>query len=199
MTKAFFLEIDGAHGEGGGQLLRTAAALSVVTGRPVRIGQIRAGRDRPGLAPQHLAAVKALAALCGAQVEGLALRWLELTFVPGLVRSGEYEFDVGTAASIALVLQALLPAAIASGEAFSFAIHGGTEVRAAPPMDYLGHVLVPLLAKMGARVSIELVRRGYYPRGGGEVRVAVAACSGLQPLALKACCSSSRRRCSSCR
>jgi RNA 3'-terminal phosphate cyclase (ATP)/RNA 3'-terminal phosphate cyclase (GTP) len=185
MATASFLEIDGAHGEGGGQLLRTAVALSAITGTPLRVFNIRARRDKPGLAPQHLTAVKALAALCDAQVDGLALRSLDLVFSPGAVRSGAYEFDVGTAGSIALVLQALLPVAIASGEAFSFHIRGGTDVRGAPPMDYLRHVLLPLLAKMDARVRIDVLRRGYYPRGGGEVRAEVAACPGLRPLALQ--------------
>jgi len=164
--------------------LRTAVALAVICGRPLRIVNIRARRANPGLAPQHLTAVKALAAVCGAEVEGLAPKSLELRFRPGPIRPGAYEFDVGTAGSIALVLQALLPAAVSSGEAFSCRIVGGTDVRGAPPMDYLREVLVPLLGKMGARVALDIVRRGYYPRGGGDVRVEVSPCRGLKPLVL---------------
>src|SRR3990167_7837570 len=104
-------EIDGSHGEGGGQLLRTACVLSAITGDPVRLHNIRARRAPPGLAPQHLTAVKAVAALCDAQVEGLELRSTELIFRPGRLRGGEFRFDVGTAGSVTLVLQALLPAA----------------------------------------------------------------------------------------
>lgn len=184
MTAGSFLEIDGAHGEGGGQLLRTAVALSVIADRPLRVFNIRARRANPGLAPQHLTAVKALAAVCGAEVEGLAPKSLGLSFRPGPIRAGAYEFDVGTAGSITLVLQALLPVAISSGEAFSFRIRGGTDVRGAPPMDYLRYVLLPLLEKMGARVELDIVRRGYYPCGGGEVRVEVPRCRGLRPLVL---------------
>lgn len=181
---ASLMEIDGSHGEGGGQLLRTAVALSVIAGKPLRIVHIRARRDNPGLAPQHLTAVRALAELCDAEVEGLVPKSQQLVFRPGLLRAGAYEFDVGTAGSIALVLQALLPVAIASGAAFSFRIRGGTDVRGAPPMDYLRYVLIPLLEKMGAQVRVDILRRGYYPRGGGEVQVEVPACSGLRPLLL---------------
>jgi RNA 3'-phosphate cyclase len=178
------MEIDGSHGEGGGQLLRTAVALSVIAMKPLRVVNIRARRDKPGLAPQHMTAVRALAELCDAEVEGLAPKSLQIVFRPGALRPGAYDFDVGTAGSIALVLQALLPVAISSGEEFSFHIRGGTDVRGAPPMDFLRYVLVPLLAKMGAKVHVDILRRGYYPRGGGEVQVEVPSCSGLRPLVL---------------
>jgi RNA 3'-terminal phosphate cyclase (ATP) len=166
-------EIDGSHGEGGGQLLRTACALSAVTGEAVRLMNIRARRVPAGLAPQHLAAVKALAALSGADVEGLALRATELVFRPGQLRGGEFHFDIGTAGSITLVLQALLPAALCGTGPTRLRVTGGTDVRAAPPLDYLRFVLLPLLARMGVRAEIQCERRGYYPRGGGEVVVAV--------------------------
>jgi RNA 3'-terminal phosphate cyclase (ATP) len=166
-------EIDGSHGEGGGQLLRTACALSAITGDPVRLHAIRARRAPPGLAPQHLTAVKAVAALCDANVEGLALRSPELIFRPGRLRGGEFRFDVGTAGSVTLVLQALLPAALVCDAPVRIHLTGGTDVRAAPPLDYLRFVLLPLLAQMGASVELTLVRRGYYPRGGGVVEVLV--------------------------
>ena len=166
-------EIDGSYGEGGGQLLRTACALAAITGEPVRLRDIRARRAPPGLAPQHLTAVKAVAVLCGAETEGLELRSQELVFRPGKLRGGEFRFDVGTAGSVTLVLQALLPAALAAGAPVRIHLTGGTDVRAAPPLDYLRFVLLPLLGRMGARVELALQRRGYYPRGGGEITVAV--------------------------
>lgn len=178
------LDIDGAHGEGGGQLLRMAVALSVLTSTPVHLTHIRAGRPKPGLAAQHLTAVRALAEVCGAEVEGLVLGSRDIRFRPGRVRPGDYRFDVGTAGSVALVLQALLPVAVAARTPFSFSIRGGTDVEGAPPLDYLRLVLLPLLARLGARVEIECLRRGYYPKGGGEVRVSVPANGPLSPVDL---------------
>lgn len=172
-------DIDGSHGEGGGQLLRTACALAAITGEAVHLHHIRARRTPPGLAPQHLTAVRAVAALCGARVEGLDLRSPELSFHPEKLRGGEFHFDVGTAGSVTLVLQALLPAALHAGAPVRIQLAGGTDVRAAPPLDYLRHVLLPLLAQMGAEVQLTLRRRGYYPRGGGLVEVLV------QPRVLK--------------
>lgn len=178
-------EIDGSYGEGGGQLLRTACALSAITGEPVRLHDIRARRSPPGLAPQHLTAVKAVAALCDAHVEGLELRSPELSFHPNRLRGGEFRFDVGTAGSITLVLQALLPAALHADAPVRLHLTGGTDVRAAPPLDYLRFVLLPRLAQMGAEVELTLQRRGYYPRGGGVVEVVVQPCR-LRPLRIEA-------------
>lgn len=167
------ITIDGSHGEGGGQLVRMSCALSALTGRPVRLNNVRACRAPPGLAPQHLAAVQAVAQLCGAETEGLALRTLEFTFRPGPIRGGDYRFDVGTAGSITLVLQAVLPVALAAPAASCLHIIGGTDVKAAPPFDYFRYIFVPLLQRLGLDVRVTLVRRGYYPRGGGEVEVRV--------------------------
>lgn len=178
-------EIDGSYGEGGGQLLRTACALSAITGEPVRLHDIRARRSPPGLAPQHLTAVKAVAALCDAHVEGLELRSPELIFRPHRLRGGEFRFDIGTAGSITLVLQALLPAAHHADAPVRIHLTGGTDVRAAPPLDYLRFVLLPLLAQMGAEVGLTLQRRGYYPRGGGVVEVVVQP-RRLKPLQIEA-------------
>ncbi len=172
-NNAWMREIDGSFGEGGGQLLRTACALAAITGTPVRLRNIRARRAPAGLAPQHLTAVKAVAALCEAHVEGLELRSEELVFRPGKLHGGEFRFDVGTAGSVTLVLQALLPATLVCGAPVRIHLSGGTDVRAAPPLDYLRFVLLPLLVRMGANVELALQRRGYYPRGGGEVTVAV--------------------------
>lgn len=180
-------EIDGSYGEGGGQLLRTACALAALRGEAVRIVNIRANRSPPGLAPQHLTAVRAVAALCAAQVEGLAVRAREILFRPGRLQGGRYRFDVGTAGAITLVLQAVLPAALACGEPVHLTITGGTDVRAAPPFDYFRYVFLPLLARLGAGVGVELKRRGYYPRGGGEVEVTIEPARRLRPLRLDEC------------
>ena len=174
------LEIDGAYGEGGGQLLRTALALSAVTGHAMRVCNIRGGRDKPGLAPQHLAAARAVAAVCGATAEGLELRSQQISFSPVRLSGGRYRFEVGTAGSVPLVLQALLPAMIAAADHFEVSVTGGTDVRAAPPIDYLREVLLAHLARMGAEVEVTIVRRGYYPAGGGEVHVRIRP-SRLRP------------------
>lgn len=180
------LDVDGSHGEGGGQLLRTAIALSALTHTPVRIHSIRLRRDKPGLAPQHLAAVRAVGGLCAARVSGLALRSGEIVFEPGAVQAHDFTVDVGTAGSITLVLQALLPVMAAAGAGFTVRVAGGTDVRGAPPLDYLRGVLLPLLARVGVRVRLGAVRRGYYPRGGGVVEAMVAP-GRLGPLRLESC------------
>ena len=174
------LEIDGAHGEGGGQLLRTAVALAALTGLAVRISNIRAGRAKPGLAAQHVAAVRAVAELCQARVDGLALHARQIEFAPGRLRGGSFRFDIGTAGSMMLVLQALSPVAIAAGAACRVAITGGTDVRGAPSLDYVRQVLLPLLRRMGAKLDLEVRRRGYYPRGGGEIGISFSRAT-LQP------------------
>ena len=178
------LVIDGAHGEGGGQLVRTACALAAITGKAVRVFNIRAHRDPPGLAPQHVTAVRAVAELCAAAVEGLALRARELVFRPGTLRGGQFRFDVGTAGSVTLVLQAVLPAAFAGAARSTLCLVGGTDVTGAPPLDYLRFVFLPVLARMGLHAEIKVRQRGYYPRGGGYVEVEVAP--GMpQPLVLE--------------
>jgi RNA 3'-terminal phosphate cyclase (ATP) len=186
------LVIDGSYGEGGGQVLRTSLTLASITGVPVRIERIRAGRPRPGLRPQHLTAVRAAAAICEARLEGDDIGSQTLAFVPGSsTRPGNYLFDVaeaaqgGSAGSVGLVLQTvLLPLALA-GEPSTLAIRGGTHVPWAPSASYLEHVYAPSLAQMGARAQIELKRWGFYPAGGGEVRVHIPRCERpLRPLVL---------------
>ena len=174
------LVIDGSHGEGGGQVLRTALTLAVLTGKPMRIEHIRAGRRKPGLRPQHLTAVRVAAVVCGARLEGDELGSQALTFVPGGPPCpGEYTFDVaeaargGSAGSVSLVLQTvLLPLALAEGES-RLTLRGGTHVPWAPPASYLEHVFLPALAQMGVRAQMELMRWGFYPAGGGEIRVRI--------------------------
>jgi RNA 3'-terminal phosphate cyclase (ATP) len=177
--------IDGSHGEGGGQVLRTALALSAITGQPARIESIRAGRKNPGLRPQHLTAVYAAAAICAAQLEGDDLGSQTLTFVPGsLPRPGEYTFDVaeaaqgGSAGSVGLVLQTVLLPLATGAEESHLTLKGGTHVPWAPPVSYLIHVFLPALRQMGIRVQIELARWGFYPAGGGEISVQIAGREG---------------------
>lgn len=170
------IEIAGDTGEGGGQLTRTAVALAAVTGRPLRLTRIRARRTKPGLAPQHLTALRAVATLAGGDIEGLALGATDVVFRPGRLRGGQYEFDVGTAGSIALLVQALLPVMVAAHAPVMARLVGGTDVRMAPPLDYLRQVLLPLLARFGVAATLDLERRGYYPRGGGAARLSVSPC-----------------------
>ena len=172
---ALVIEIDGAYGEGGGQLVRTAVALAALSGRPLRLRNVRAQRARPGLAAQHLAALRAVAALCDARCEGLELRAQAFSFEPrARPAGGELRVDVGTAGSVTLVLQALVPVLLAARTPARVVVTGGTDVRQAPSWDYFREVLLRLLARMGLRLRASLARRGYYPRGGGEITLEVA-------------------------
>ena len=176
------IEVDGSYGEGGGQLVRTAVALSALTGSALRLAGVRAKRARPGLAPQHLAAVRAVAALCNARCEGLELRSSGFTFEPRTqAAGGEVRVEIGTAGSVTLVLQALLPILLGAPRASRVVVTGGTDVRQAPTWDYFCEVLVRLLRGMGVRMRTSLTRRGYYPGGGGEASVEVEP---AQPRAL---------------
>ena len=169
------IRIDGSHGEGGGQLLRTAVALAAITGRRLTIDNIRARREKPGLAPQHVAAVRAVGAVCDAAIDGLAVGSTALTIVPERLHGGDFRVDVGTAGSVTLVLQALLPVIAAAGAPATVVVRGGTDVRAAPPLDYFRAVTLPLLARLGIPTELEIRRRGYFPRGGGEIALSVGA------------------------
>ena len=179
------LDIDGSYGEGGGQLLRLSAALSAITGVGIRITNIRARRGKPGLAPQHLTAVHAVGKLCDAEIEGLALRSQMVTFEPKKLRAGEYRFNIGTAGSVTLVLQALLPVMLVMQAPCKVHITGGTDVRQAPPADYLCEILIRLIKQLGAQAEMRILRRGYYPQGGGEIEV-VAKPAQLIPAAFSA-------------
>lgn len=180
------VRLDGALGEGGGQVLRTALALSLATGRPFEIVNIRAKRERPGLLRQHLTAVNAAAAVSSAEVTGAEPGSQSLAFRPGAVRPGEYLFQVGTAGSACLVAQTiLLPLALAGGRS-SVVIEGGTHNPAAPPFDHLADAWLPHLRAIGYRVEASLERAGFYPAGGGRIRLAVEPAAGaFQPLVLE--------------
>ena len=178
------LHLDGSRGEGGGQILRTSLALSMITGKPFRIERIRAGRPKPGLMRQHLTAVKAAAEVCDAQTIGAELRSQILTFEPGAVRPGEYRFDIGTAGSASLVLQTVLPPLMRGEQASRLTLCGGTHNIHAPPFDFLAKAFLPLLARIGPQASATLVRPGFYPAGGGEVVVDIQPASQLKPIEL---------------
>ncbi|MEJ5330300.1 MAG: RNA 3'-terminal phosphate cyclase [Desulfobaccales bacterium] len=182
------LYLDGSYGEGGGQIVRTSLSLAALVGEAVRIENIRAGRPKPGLKAQHLTAVKALARISGAEVKGAELNSLELTFIPGRVQAGHYVFDVaetmGSAGSVSLVAQAILPALLFAPGKSTVIIKGGTHVPWSPPVHYLLHVFLPLLARLGAQVRLSLERWGFYPRGGGQVRLEVTPVTSLAPVEL---------------
>ncbi|WP_297550929.1 RNA 3'-terminal phosphate cyclase [Thermococcus sp.] len=162
-----WVEINGSYGEGGGQILRTAVALSVITGRPVRIYNIRANRPNPGLRTQHLHGILALKELSNARVRGAQVGSTRLEFIPGKAEPKHIRVPIKTAGSITLVLQALLPAMAFTGG--SFEVTGGTDVPWSPPVDYLKNVTLFALERMGLRIRLKIKRRGHYPKGGGLV------------------------------
>ena len=173
------IEIDGGYGEGGGQILRMSVAMAALTGKSVRIKNIRANRPTPGLKRQHMVAVESVGKLCNAEIKGVKMGSTTIEFHPHSLKGGEFKFDIGTAGSITLVLQAcLLPSLFAPKET-RLLIKGGTDVKWAPPWDYFQNVVVPLLNEMGADVEAYLNSRGYYPAGGGEVEVFINPCERL--------------------
>jgi len=178
------LIIDGSQGEGGGQILRTALALSLVTGQPFRLENIRPRRQKPGLLAQHLTAVRAAAAIGGAEVDGGALGSRRLEFRPGLVRPGDYEFAIGTAGSTTLVLQAVLPPLLVAKGSSRLTLTGGTHNPTAPPFEYLSEVFIPLVNRLGPRVTLSLERPGFYPAGGGRFTAEIEPAAAWRPLQL---------------
>ena len=175
------LEISGA--EGGGQLLRTALSLSLCTGTPFRMRDIRASRPKPGLMRQHLTAVEAARVVGGASVTGATPGSLELLFVPQAVRAGDYSFAIGTAGSTTLVLQTILPPLWQAAAPSSVFLEGGTHNPMAPPADFLTHAFAPMLRRLGVEVEIKLERYGFFPAGGGALRARVSP-GTVQPLSL---------------
>jgi len=183
--------IDGAYGEGGGQILRSTLTLSAMTGQAVRVVNIRAQRSKPGLRPQHLTAVRAVRALCAARVEGAALHSQTLTFVPQTApQPGTYTFDVndaathGSAGSVTLILQTiLLPLALAAGPS-QVTLRGGTNVPMSPPALYIERVYLPTLFKMGLKARMQHPRWGVMPQGNGEITLNINGQAALRPLDL---------------
>lgn len=178
------ITIDGSQGEGGGQVLRTSLGLSMVTGKPFRIRNIRARRKKPGLLRQHLTAVNAAARICNARVEGAELGSKEVVFEPGPITAGTYHFAVGTAGSATLVLQAVLPGLLFADGPSRLTLEGGTHNPFAPPYPFLEQSFLPVLRRIGATIGTELQRPGFFPAGGGRFTVNMEPVTALQPLSL---------------
>ena len=178
------ISIDGSTGEGGGQILRSALALSMVTARSFCIENIRANRPKSGLLRQHLTAVKAAAEVCGAKVAGAELGSVTVEFVPGDAKGGEYSFAIGSAGSTTLVLQTILPALMITSEPSVVVIEGGTHNTYAPSVDFLCNAFLPIIEKMGPRVRLEIDRHGFYPAGGGRIRVEIDPVKNLTPVSI---------------
>ncbi len=169
-----FVEIDGSEGEGGGQILRTSVSVASVLKRPLRITNIRARRKEPGLKPQHLQAIKSAARLCKAKLKGAEIGSQTIEYVPGdPEKDSKMLIDTGTAGSVTLICQTLIPVAAYLGIDLEATVLGGTEVSFSPTVDYLREVVFPAYARIGWISSIELERRGYYPRGGGRIKLHV--------------------------
>ncbi len=167
------ITIDGSIGEGGGQILRTSLALSLITGKAFRLEKIRAGRRNPGLLRQHLTSVRAAAEIGSAETSEANLGSTQLTFKPGKTTAGEYHFAIGTAGSTTLVLQTVLPALMLIDGQSKLTLEGGTHNPFAPPYDFLEKAFLPLLERMGAKVQTKLVNYGFYPAGGGRLEVKI--------------------------
>lgn len=178
------VRIDGSQGEGGGQILRTAISLSAIIGIPIEVTGIRAKRENPGLRPSHLAAVKAVTDLFGAKVENLRVGAEWVRFSPSAYRpvGGLHKVDIGTAGSISLTLMAVIPAVSLSGNKLEIEITGGTDVRASPTIDYLRYVVSEAYKMVGIKFSVDVLKRGYYPRGGGIVRATIEPCKKPAPV-----------------
>lgn len=178
------IRIDGSRGEGGGQMLRTALALSAFLREDFRISNIRAGRPNPGLAPQHLTCIEAVAALCDAEVEGAEIGSKEVSFAPGAITGGEFEFDVGTAGSVSLVLTACIIPALGAKTDTRIMIRGGTDVNWSPPVDYIKLIHSPVAELFGVSTHMEIRSRGFYPEGGGEVEMEISPSAKLHGVVL---------------
>ncbi|MBK8817188.1 MAG: RNA 3'-terminal phosphate cyclase [Methylococcaceae bacterium] len=179
------IQIDGSQGEGGGQILRTALSLAIITGQAIQIKNIRAKRKTPGLMRQHLTAVNAAAAISGAEVKGAQVGSTELSFNPDKVQGGDYNFNIGTAGSCTLVLQTVLPALLMADQESRLVITGGTHNTMCPPFHFLQRAFIPLLKRMGVQVDLQLNRFGFYPAGGGEITATIKPSTRLMPLHLE--------------
>lgn len=182
------LVIDGSFGEGGGQILRTSLSLAAITGQEITVENIRAGREKPGLRPQHLTGAIAVAEICGAEMKGGEVGSTKLVFRPRKVAGGDYVFDVSriraSAGSVNLVLQTVLWPLAFSGRRSHVVVRGGTHVPHAPTYNYVNDVFLPTVARMGLLCHYELIKAGYYPEGGGEVRIDIRPVEELMPIDL---------------
>ena len=176
------IEIDGSFGEGGGQIIRTALGLSLATGKSFTISNIRSKRRNPGLLRQHLTAVNAAVSVGKANVQGNEINSKEIVFEPTGIFPGKYLFDIGSAGSASLVMQTVLPALAFAKEESEITIIGGTHNPMAPPFDFVKETFFPVLQKMGLGCNFELEAYGFYPAGGGRVRVTMGAPTRIQPI-----------------
>lgn len=174
--------IDGSFGEGGGQILRTSLTMSMVTGIPVKISNIRSGRTKPGLKNQHLACVHAAQEISNATVHGAKKNSQQLIFCPSAVKAGEYQFKIGTAGSTSLVMQTVVPALMLVGEESILHFEGGTHNQWAPSFDFIAHAYLPMLKRMGVDIEVKLERYGFFPHGGGRWSAIIKANTVMQPL-----------------
>ena len=179
------VRIDGSQGEGGGQILRTAVSLSAITGKPIEVINIRARRQNPGLRPQHMTGIKIIAKLFHAEVENLKIGAEWVRFVPSdNFEGGSMKVDIGTAGSIPMILLAVVPAVSLANNSLELEIIGGTDVRASPTMDYIRHVVAESYRNIGIKFSANVLKRGYYPKGGGIVKTTIEPCKQLNTLEL---------------
>ncbi len=182
------IELDGSHGEGGGQILRTALALSILTGRPFKLVNVRANRKPPGLRPSHVMSVKAACDISRARYKGASVGSATLYFEPGEVKGGKYHFSIGTAGATGLVLHTVyLPLALRGAADSELTITGGTHVSTSPCYHYNAATWAAYLRRVGIEVALEMTRPGFYPRGGGEIRATVRPCSRVRGLRLTDC------------
>jgi len=179
-----FLKIDGSYGEGGGQIVRSAVTLSCITKTPILIENIRKNRRVSGLRPQHLTAIKLLSKICNAEVQGLNAGSTTIKFLPKNVENNTLSEDIGTAGSISLILQVLIPAVSISKKSLELSIIGGTDVPWSPTSNYTKYVLSEAYSRMGINFSMNITKRGYYPKGGGLVKVKVNPLKKLKPISL---------------
>ncbi len=178
------LQIDGSFGEGGGQILRSAITLSCITKRPIQIDKIRYNRKIPGLRAQHLTTLNLLAKICNAKTEGLHIGSTSIKFFPNEIQNARIQENVGTAGSISLILQAIIPVVSLAKKKLELSITGGTDVPWSPTTNYTKYVLAEAYSRIGIDFLMKIQRRGYYPKGGGLVEITVFPCKRLSPLLL---------------
>jgi len=177
------IKIDGSYGEGGGQILRSALTLSAITQKPIQIENIRHNRKVPGLRPSHLSTIKLLGKICNAKIDDLAVGSTSITFTPGKIQDTKIYENVGTAGSISLILQAIIPIALA-GKKLEISITGGTDVPWSPTANYTKFVLSEACSRLGIKFEMNIKKRGYYPKGGGQIDITIHPCHTITPINL---------------